>query len=64
MAMRAKRKGRSGSISGDPREDAALWELAEVLAEIASSGGHSARPAEKSPLKDSTDGTDEPIANV
>ncbi len=64
MSMGAKRKGKSVSLADNPPLDAALWELAEILAEIASSGGHSARPAEKSPLKDSTDGTDEPIANV
>ena len=35
----SKGKGRPG-LSGDPRLDCALWQLAEVLAEIASSVNH------------------------
>ena len=48
-----KGKGRS-ELSGDPRQDSGLWELAEVLAEIAAKGSNPASFGAKHRPDDST----------
>ena len=48
-----KGKGRS-ELSGDPRLDSALWELAGVLAEIAAKGNNPASFGAKHRPDDST----------
>ena len=54
MDKGSSRKEKSGSISGKSRVDTALWELAEILAEIAASASPSASEAHKYPLTNST----------
>lgn len=47
--MEGKRKGKQGRLSEDPRLDAALWELADVLAEIAASAVNHRAQKERGP---------------
>ena len=61
MDKGSNRKGKSGS-SGKSDIDFALWELAEILAEIAASASPSASAADKHPPTDSTKESNESTA--